>query len=524
MADLSVIIAARNEMWLGHTVADVLAHATGDTEVIVILDGAWPETPLPIDPRLKVIYHPISIGQRAAVNEGARLSNARYIMKLDAHCAVAPGFDTALMADCQPDWTVIPRMYNLHVFDWRCTVCGHTQYQGPTPGLCECGGSYTRDIKWQPRWNRQTDFARFDHNLHFQYWGAYKDREAAQPDIADVMSSVGACWFMERDRFWQLGGLDEAHGSWGQMGVEIACKSWLSGGRQVVNKKTWFSHLFRTQGGDFGHPYPITASDVDKARSYSQDLWTNNKWPGQIHPFSWLIAKFQPVPDWPEGTVTKACVYYTDNLLDPDIMIACQQSIERGGLPIHSVSLQPLTWGQNIVVPAQRSPLTMFRQILAGLEASTADVIFLTEHDVLYHPSHFTFTPPNPSTIYYNINVWKVDSATGHAVKVDDCRQTSGLCANRSLLIAHYRERIQQCEQHGFSRAMGFEPGTKSIRRGGVDNLPSATWSSAQPNLDIRHTSNLTPTRWNRDQFRNQRYTQGWTETDNVPGWTLHVE
>jgi hypothetical protein len=42
---------------------------------------------------------------------------------------------------------------------------------------------------------------------------------------------------------------------------------------------------------------------------------------------------------------------------------------------------------------------------------------------------------------------------------------------------------------------------------------------SAQPNIDLRHRHNQTPTRWRKEQFRNQRFTEGWTEADEVPGW-----
>ena len=56
--DLSVLIPARNEQWLARTVADVLEHARGDTEVIVVLDGAWADPPLPQHPRLQVVYLP----------------------------------------------------------------------------------------------------------------------------------------------------------------------------------------------------------------------------------------------------------------------------------------------------------------------------------------------------------------------------------------------------------------------------------------------------------------------------------
>jgi hypothetical protein len=102
---------------------------------------------------------------------------------------------------------------------------------------------------------------------------------------------------MRKERFFELDGLDEEHGSWGQMGTEIACKSWLSGGKLMVNKKTWFSHMFRTRPG-FGFPYHIANAEVAKAREYSRHLWLDNSWIKAIHPLSWLVEKFAPVPGW----------------------------------------------------------------------------------------------------------------------------------------------------------------------------------------------------------------------------------
>ena len=120
------------------------------------------------------------------------------------------------------------------------------------------------------------------------------------------MSCIGCCFMMERERFLKLGGMDEGHGSWGQFGTELACKSWLSGGKLITSKKTWFAHMFRTGnfkgsfvGGTF--PYPLSTNDVQRARKYSQDLWMNNKWPKANYPLSWLIEKFKPIPDWHEG-------------------------------------------------------------------------------------------------------------------------------------------------------------------------------------------------------------------------------
>ena len=144
--DLSVLIASRNEMFLKRTIEDVLANMEGDTEIIVVADGSWPDPPIEDYSNVHMIYHSEPVGQRAAVNEAARMSTAKFIMKLDAHCAIGPGFDVKLMADCEHDWTVVPRMYNLHAFDWVCEQ-GHRKYQGPTPDKCEeCGGQMEKEI------------------------------------------------------------------------------------------------------------------------------------------------------------------------------------------------------------------------------------------------------------------------------------------------------------------------------------------------------------------------------------------
>ncbi len=136
---------------------------------------------------------------------------------------------------------------------------------------------------------------------------------------------------------------------------------------------------------------------------------------------------------------------------------------------------------------------------------------------MLYHASHFAFTPPSPDVYFYNLNVWKVDVETGRAVTYET-KQTSGLCAYRLPLIDHYRERIRRVEQEGYSTRMGFEPGSHA-RPERIDDRQSETWRSAAPNLDLRHAHNLTPSRWRQDQFRDQRHCQGWTEADTIPTW-----
>jgi glycosyltransferase involved in cell wall biosynthesis len=542
--DLSVLIPARNEMFLIRTIEDILANSEGSTEIIVVLDGYWPDPPIEDNPRVTLIHHTNPVGQRAATNEAARLSTAKYVMKVDAHCAFDKGFDVKMMERFEPDWTMIPRMYNLHAFDWVCS-CGYRKYQSPTPEKCEkCGEKMKREVIWKPREHTSNDFMRFDSELHFQYWRDLKRRPQSKGDYVETMSLLGACWMMQRDRYWELDGMDEGHGSWGQMGTEVACKSWLSGGKLITNRKTWFAHMFRTQGGDFGFPYPNPG--IRTARKRSQDLWKNGQWPKAKYPLSWLIEKFAPVPGWEnvepkkeetipmvvddpvpaasaEEIVTTrtgvGMVYYTDNRLDPRIMDVVQKQLQQccNGHQIISVSLKPIDFGKNITLPLERGYLTMFKQILAGIEACDSEIIFLVEHDVLYHPSHFDFTPPKKDVFYYDENRWFVDAVSGRALFYN-AKSTSMLCAYRSLLIEHYRKRVDRVQKEGFTYRLGFEPGNHPFPRG-VDHYGSEAYLAKFPSIDIRHGKNLTASRWTKEEFRNKKNLYAWTEADEVPGW-----
>src|SRR3989344_876103 len=100
---ISVIISSRSNLYLQKTVDDVLNKAKGEVEVIVVLDGYWPEVLLKDDKRVIVIHHGelrSNFGLRTSVNRGVSVSRGEYIMKIDDHCALDEGFDVKLVADC----------------------------------------------------------------------------------------------------------------------------------------------------------------------------------------------------------------------------------------------------------------------------------------------------------------------------------------------------------------------------------------------------------------------------------------
>lgn len=561
--DLSILIPSRNEMFLAKTVENILENIEGDTEVIAVLDGAWADPAIPQNERVTVVYNNQSIGQRAATNQAAKLSKAKYLMKVDAHCAFDKGFDVKMLEAIKghDNWTMVPIMKNLHAFDWVCPE-GHRRYQGPS-GACQvCGKATKRDILWQPKPSPNSVSYCFDSTPHFQYFGDWAKRPEGQGDITPSMSLQGSCWMLTREKYWELQVCDENFGSWGSQGIEVAVKTWLSGGAVMVNRKTWYAHMFRTQGGDFGFPYPISGRDTEKAKTFARDLFFNNKWPLQKKPLSWLIEKFWPVKGWSEedlkklkentfrfsdkpdtkpgesefiepeempemrahGVIysAKGIIFYTDNQLNVKIAHKVQRQLrkisERSDIPIVSSSLKPMNFGKNVYLPLERGYLTMFKQILAALEASDADIIFFCEHDVLYHPSHFDFTPPDRNIFYYNQNVWFLRTTDGHALHYD-VNQLSALCGYREALIAHFKERVEMVEKNGYSNVMGFEPMTHG-RIKWKNTFKLGTWKSEYPNIDIRHPGNITGQRWSKDQFRNQKFTAGWTETDDeIPGW-----
>jgi hypothetical protein len=122
------------------------------------------------------------------------------------------------------------------------------------------------------------------------------------------MSVQGSCFMLSRDKYWELDICDEKLGNWGSQGIEVACKTWLSGGRVLINHKTWYAHLFRTNAV-LHFPWPTSGSEQQKTRDKVKDLLWNNKWPQAIHPVSWLVERFWPVHGWTKEALEQLKTY-----------------------------------------------------------------------------------------------------------------------------------------------------------------------------------------------------------------------
>ena len=291
---ISVIIPSRVDQYLQQTVDDVLSKARGEVEVVVVLDGYWPDPILKASPRVKIIHQGTihnSLGMRAGINAGIAVAEGNYIMKLDEHCMMDEGWDEKLKADCEDDWLVVPRRYRLDAENWKLT----TETQGDKrPPIDYMYISYPYRVPYDA--------------TSGLYGAEDKQRALERKDIPvdDLMTSQGSCWFLKRKYFNQLfpNGMDEEnYGPFNHEAQELGCTVWLSGGRHVVNKNTFYAHFHKgKRGKGYGfsrEQYRKFMADKEKARRYAIDFWLNTK--DFKYDWRWLMDKFAPVPTWPDN-------------------------------------------------------------------------------------------------------------------------------------------------------------------------------------------------------------------------------
>lgn len=303
MAKVSVIIPARNEKWLEKTVDDIFLKATGEIEVIVILDGYWPDPILVDRPNLILLHRGEAQGMREGINSAARIASGQYLMKTDAHCLFAEGFDEALKKDMEDNWVSIPTRYSLDAEDWA-------RGYGPLEYLF-------LTFPYNP--DRQ-----FGEGLHGKKWCGqegnnpssrpnnyyWMERAKAETKIDDIQAFQGSCWFMAKQRFFDIGGLDGRFGTFFQEPQEIGFKIWMSGGRMVINKNTWYAHWHKSEASGYG----FSNRRKKEAFRYSTWYWMNDQWPLATRKMEEFIKFHWPIPGWPEDWREMKVKFESENL------------------------------------------------------------------------------------------------------------------------------------------------------------------------------------------------------------------
>lgn len=284
---LSIVIPSRSDQWLQQTVDDLFNKAEGEVEVIVVYDGRWADPILKDDPSLVQIHHGIihdNLGMRPSINAGVAVARGSHLMVIDEQCAVDQGYDLKLAADCQDDWVVIPRRQRLDPESWVLIEDGRP----PVDYM------YTEYPYVKPYDKTQ--------GLHGAEWRQrYHDRKDILID--DVPTCQGSCYFMTRQH-WDnvIGELDSTYyGPFTMEAQEVTLKTWLSGGRVVVNKNTWYAHWHK---GSKGKGYAFTNEQyrrhqegMEKGRLYAIEYWLNTK--DFKYDWDWFVTeKFPDMPGW----------------------------------------------------------------------------------------------------------------------------------------------------------------------------------------------------------------------------------
>jgi len=278
MARVSVLLPSRHEPYLRPTVVDVLAQARGDVEVIAILDGWWPDPPLPDDSRLKVLHWTHPRGLRPGLNAAAQVATGEYLLKLDAHCAVGEGFDVVLAGHCPDDGIVVPEKYSLNVDTW-------TRFREP----------------WQYFWLTYPWWPELppgEPGLHDKAYGPEVNAQRADRAVDATLSYQGSCWMIPRALYHRWGGMDAEHYYYAQEPQELGLKAWLSGGSVQVVKTAWYAHLHK--GRSHRRQFARYKGAWKRAIAWSACYWWEDRWPDRTRSFRDVIEAFLPMPTWPD--------------------------------------------------------------------------------------------------------------------------------------------------------------------------------------------------------------------------------
>jgi hypothetical protein len=162
--------------------------------------------------------------------------------------------------------------------------------------------------EWRQRRKRHVDYLHLSYPEDQGKWGGVTlankwwreknyDKGLMKKPIDDLMGFQGSCYFMHRKYFHELDLLDDInYGGSGKEAIEVSLKCWLSGGRVIRNKKTWYAHLHK--GRKYSRGFTRSRGHMFKsAKQINKWFLFGKAYDKQKHELKWLIDKFDP-PGW----------------------------------------------------------------------------------------------------------------------------------------------------------------------------------------------------------------------------------
>jgi glycosyltransferase involved in cell wall biosynthesis len=250
---LSVIIPSYRDPYLQKTINSLLDNSEleDELEIIICLDGYWPEEPLEDDKRVKIVHLGRNRGMRDAINAGVVVSKGEYIMRMDEHQIVGKGYDRILLENIEDNWIVTPRRFFLDPVKWEVM---------DIPPIDYC------DLKIVGKGSNR----KFSGSEN-------KDKTEKRKDVMidEIQAMQGSCWFMSR-KTWDdvVGELEtEKYGPLIFDSHEMVFKLWKNGGKLFVNKNTWHAHKHRSFTRTHNGGSPENRANCEEGYKKSLEIW-----------------------------------------------------------------------------------------------------------------------------------------------------------------------------------------------------------------------------------------------------------
>jgi hypothetical protein len=169
--------------------------------------------------------------------------------------------------------------------------------------------------------------------------------------------------------------------------------------------------------------------------------------------------------------------------------------------------------------------MSLYKGILAGIDAAETDYISIAEHDCLYSPEHFNWMPTTDDVFYYNENCWLVQWGGNHpelngmysywkkrsALSQLVCHKAllkktieevvslldMGLCVEKGLRWKGEpgvtSDEMKEYCRRAFNDSVSGQPNQlqRNLKKY-VTTYKSEFFKTELPNIDIRHGSNFT--------------------------------